>query len=152
MNATRTVPALLVLVLLLPGCAITRHGELKRVSRRVESRLQDEQSTALRTRFDSRLARDQRLDHLTSLRYTLSAANVGLATVPRLVPEPQRPMAYDVLEEVYSTIDWNIPLGPGDALRPLPDAFSGGVLDLLWLSERPAAGPGGSPTIVPIEE
>jgi len=113
--------------LLLGGCKLTRYDELKAESRRVAERLRAEQSVALVT---PPTVRAQKLEHLTSLRYTLSAANVALASVPRYVPEEDRPLAFDVMEEVYATIDWNIPLMPGDEMRALPGAFSSGRLNL----------------------
>ncbi len=137
--------SLIGLALLLSGCAVSRHQELKRMSGRVAKTLRNEQSLALDAEYANALDRESRLDHLTALRTTLSAANIGLASVPRVVPEPQRPLAYDVLEEVYTTIDWNIPLGPGDTLRSLPDAFSGGVLDVSRLAD-PTRTPGILPT------
>lgn len=114
---------------LVAGCALTRHDQLERQSDRVEATLKKEQSRVLRLE-ESHAERAPRLEHLTQLRWTLSAANIGLAAVPRLIAEPQRDLAYDVLEETYDTIDWNIPLGPGDAKRSLPSRFSNGVLKL----------------------
>lgn len=113
----------------LGGCALTRYDELKQQSRSVEARLKKEQSRVL-TLKDSQADRAARLDHLTQLRWTLSAANIGLASVPRLITEDKREIAYDVLEETYDTIDWNIPLAPTDVKRELPAQFNGGVLKL----------------------
>ncbi|MEZ6317546.1 MAG: hypothetical protein R3B49_02150 [Phycisphaerales bacterium] len=125
--------------LTLGGCTMSRYDELKAESRRVAERLRAEQSVAL---VAPSTVRDQKLDHLTSLRYTLSAANVALASVPRFVPEEDRPVAYDVMEEVYATIDWNIPLMPTDDLRSLPAGFSSGRLDLdAAKSPSPGYGP-----------
>lgn len=143
----RTATALAIAMLIGSGCAASRQRELERLSRRVESRLKSEQSQALASQLTD-AERRQRLEHLTSLRYTLSAADIGLASVPRLVSEPQRPVAYDVLEEVYSTIEWNIPLGPGDALRGLPRGFSGGAFDFSALADPArATAPGSLPVI-----
>lgn len=133
----RTILIIAAACLVLGGCKLTRHDELKTESRRVAERLRAEQSVALSAGASTRA---QKLEHLTSLRYTLSAANVALASVPRVVPEDDRPLAYDVLEEVYSTIDWNIPLMPGDELRVLPSQFAGGRLDLSAAPE-PGRGP-----------
>ncbi|MBL8745614.1 MAG: hypothetical protein JNK58_04565 [Phycisphaerae bacterium] len=119
----------LALALALGGCAFTRHDQLRQQSTRVETRLKKEQSRVLSlAREDAERA--ARLDHLTELRWTLSAANIGLAAVPRLVPIDKRDLAYDVLEETYDTIDWNIPLGPADHARPLPARFNAGTLNL----------------------
>lgn len=126
---SRKLLALLMLVPVVSGCALSRQGQLERKSERIESHLKGEQARVLKMSADDG-ERGARLDHLTQLRWTLSAANIGLAAVPRVVAEPQRDLAYDVLEEAYDTIDWNIPLGPGDTKRALPSRFSGGVLKL----------------------
>lgn len=126
----RWIMTLACAVVVLPGCAVSRHQEVKALSRRVEGRLKQEQAVALAGSPATPQLRQQKLEHLSGLRLTLSAANVALGTVPRMVPEPQRPVAYDVLEEVYATIDWNIPLLPGEGLRGMPAGFDGGVLNL----------------------
>jgi hypothetical protein len=41
-----------------------------------------------------------------------------------------RDLALDVMDEVYDTIDWNIPLGPDDPKRPYPAQWSGNTLKL----------------------
>jgi hypothetical protein len=71
-----------------------------------------------------------RLAHLEGLHNTLSAANVGLGTVPVLLQGSQQDVAYDVIEEVFATIEWNTPLGPGDAVKPLPAGFANNALKL----------------------
>lgn len=121
--------ALVVLLgVALAGCATGRLAKLERKSERVASQLKAEQRRVVASGDANRQAR---LDHLTQLRATLSAANVGRGIVPHAIPPEQRGVAYDVLEEVYDTIEWNIPLGPGDAnLRALPSQFQGGVLKL----------------------
>lgn len=130
---SRRRPLLTAFILLgiasqLLGCAVSRHDQLKSMSGRVEKSLRAEQSRVIALTDDP--TRGARLDHLSQLKYTLSAANVGLGAVPYAIDEAQRPMAYDVLEEVYSTIDWNIPLGPNDPKRALPQQFSSGTLQL----------------------
>lgn len=129
MNRCTTHLLPLLLALSLAGCAFTRYDQLERKSDRVESSLKKEQSRVLKLSPDD-AERSARLDHLSQLRLTLSAANIGLGAVPRVIPEDKRDIAYDVLEEAYDTIDWNIPLGPGDSKRSLPNRFGGGVLKL----------------------
>lgn len=111
------------------ACASSREMMLRRKADRVETQLKTEQRRvlALPTEDGSRPAR---LSHLDELRTSLSAANVALGTVSDYVPQPYRGTAYDVLEEVYGTIEWNIPLGPTDMRKPLPRQFQGGVLKL----------------------
>ena len=121
---------LVCVAVVLPGCAVSRHQEVKAQSRRVEGRLKQEQAVALADSPASPELREERLEHLSGLRLSLSAANVALGTVPRVVPEPERALAYDILEEVYATIDWNIPLLPGEGVRAMPAGFNGGVLNL----------------------
>lgn len=116
------------LAITLVGCSQSREAQLRAKSERVAAQLQGEQRRVLSLAGDP--SRQSRLDHLTQLRATLSAANIGLGTVPYVLEEPERPMAYDVLDEVYETIAWNIPLGPGEPKKPLPEAFRGGSLQL----------------------
>jgi len=109
---------------------MTREQKLERQADRVEGSLVKERDRVLAMPVDDG-GRGPRLDHLSGLRTTLSAANVARGLVPHLLDVSQRDVAYDVLEEVYSTIDWNIPLDPRtQASRPLPAGFSGGVLHL----------------------
>jgi hypothetical protein len=128
---TRTAPALLVAslaTLILGGCAVSRHDQVKAHSRRAESQLLAERDRVLAGERDQR---DAWLDHLSTLRVSLSAANVALGSVPWAFPADKRPAAYDVLDEVYSTIEWNVPLGPGKGQpRPLPTQFQNNVLRL----------------------
>lgn len=124
---TITAAATLITVLMLTGCATSRIDQLHRKADKVESNLKAEQKRVLAMNAADQSAR---LDHLTGLRATLSAANVGLGAVPHLVDVSQRDVAYDVIEEVYDTIDWNIPMGPSDAKRALPAQFQSGVLRL----------------------
>jgi len=128
MNTT-IVLALGAAVMVLGGCSLTREQQIARKAERVESSLKSEQKRVLALPAGEQ-DRDWRLDHLTSLRLTLSGANIARAAVPYAVEEAQRPMAWDVLEEVYSTIDWNIPMGPRDQKRSLPAQFQGGTLKL----------------------
>lgn len=123
--------ALAALLILLPACTTSRYGQLRARSAEVESALKAERdevlaATAPAARAESR----QRLDHLTSLRYTLTAADLGLIAARRVLPEADRPLAYDAIEQAYDTIEWNIPLPPGQGTRPLPPAFTGGGFDI----------------------
>lgn len=113
------VPALAALTLALGACA-SRYDQLRSKSSRVESALLAERS---RVNASEAPDRDARLGHLSELRTTLSAANVGLGAT-RYMPSDQRDLAFDVLDEVYSAIEWNIPLGPEEAKRSLPLSFN----------------------------
>lgn len=127
---------LLALPLLLAACA-SRYDQLKSESAQVETALTKEQSLVLNT--DKYAAdRQQRLDYLSQLRTTLSAANIGLSTVKYVVPADKQPIAYDVLEEVYGTIKWNIPLGPSDPKKQLPALFKNNTLNISELANDPA--------------
>lgn len=112
------------------GCSTGPLARLERKADRVEGSLLSEQKRVLAmTPTDP--GRSARLDYLSQLRGTLSAANVARGTVPYIVEEAQRPIAYNVLDEVYSTIEWNIPLGPNDPARKMmPSSFSGNALRL----------------------
>ncbi len=124
-----TLGLLLIAVLVsLTGCSVTRKQEIKRLSNRVESDLKSEQRAVLK-RPTTDPERSQRLDHLTTLKTTHSVANVGLATAPRLLAGDDLLLAYDVLEEVFGVIDWNIPLMPGEGTKPLPTMFGPGGLN-----------------------
>lgn len=123
----RWAAASAVSLAVLAGCTMSRVEQLERKSDRVAASLKSEQTRVLALNAADRT---QRLDHLNMLRATLSAANVGLGAVPHFTQPAERDIAYDVIEEVYDTIEWNIPLGPGDPQRPLPSQFSGGVLKL----------------------
>ena len=104
------------------GCSVSRHQEIKRLSDRVEKDLKSEQREVL-TLDAGNAERATRLDHLTSLKTTHSIADVGLATAPRLLEGDDLSLAYDILEEAYQTIEWNVPLLPGQGTRDLPNAF-----------------------------
>lgn len=111
----------------LPACASSREMQLRRKADRVETQLRAEQKRVLAMPGED-AARGARLAHLDELRTSLSAANVALGTVSDYVPSTYRGTAYDVLDEVYGTIEWNIPLGPGQAKRAMPRQFQGGAL------------------------
>jgi len=125
----------LFVLLTLSACA-SRYDELKSESYRVETALTKEQSLVLNT---DKYANDrqQRLDYLSQLRTTLSAANIGLSTVRYVVPADKQPIAYDVIQEVYGTIKWNIPLGPSDPKKQLPALFKNNQLNISELSATP---------------
>lgn len=130
MTRRHTAPAvLLALACCVVGCAKSRYDQLKDLSSDVAERLRDEQSRVVALSADD-ATRSARIEHLNQLKYSLSATNVALGAVPRALPADQRDLAFDVIEEVYSTIDWNIPLGPTDVKKPMPSAFSGGTLRL----------------------
>ncbi|MBU6412942.1 MAG: hypothetical protein KGS45_05670 [Planctomycetes bacterium] len=113
---------------LMGGCALSRYDQLQRKSDKVESALKSEQKRVLDLNADS--TRQARLDHLSDLRLSLSATDIGLSTVKYAVPVDEQDLAYDVIEQVYDTIDWNIPLGPTEAKRPMPAQFTNGKLNL----------------------
>jgi hypothetical protein len=120
---------LLAAALTIAGCATSRLDQLRDKADRVESHLLKERDRIARLPSGDP-ERSPRLDHLTTLRTTLSAANIGLGTVPHFVPHDKRDLAYDVIDEAYDTIDWNIPLGPNDPKKPLPFRFQNGTLNL----------------------
>lgn len=127
MRTNARVTALLLLVTAaIGGCSVSRLDRLHRKGDRVESSLKAEQGRVVALPPSS-ADRAARLQHLTGLRQQLSAANVGLGAT-RFIPEDQRETAYDVVEEVYDTIEWNIPLGPGDMPRAMPAQFDGSTL------------------------
>jgi hypothetical protein len=120
----------LVLTLSLAGCVSSRDAQLRARAADVESKLLNEQRMVL-LKPENDPARAARLEHLTSLRETLSAANVARGAVKDTVPSGFRDVAYDVLEEASSTIEWNIPLGPKDPQRAMPrQLLPGGVIKL----------------------
>lgn len=116
---TRTLTIVLAAAALLTGCA-SRYDQLRAKSGRVESALVAERTKVAAAESPDRSAR---LSHLSDLRATLSAANVGLGAT-RYIPSEQRDVAYDILDEVFGTIEWNIPLGPSDKKKPLPSSFN----------------------------
>lgn len=114
-----------VSALMLTACTVSREAQLRKLGDKVESNLKSEQSKVLNLNDSTKQAR---LEHLTNLRYQLSAANVARGAIPRVVPPEFKDPAYDVIEEVYGAIDWNIPLGPNDIKKPLPSAFTNNSL------------------------
>lgn len=131
--------ALISLTLLLTACA-SRYDQLKSESNSVEHALIKEQSLIL-AQPPGTPDRQARLDYLSQLHTTLTAANVGLSTIKYVVPTDKQPLAYDVLEEVYGTIKWNIPLGPSDAKKSLPALFKNNTLNINALSTTPTPSP-----------
>lgn len=128
MNSRLAIVSLCVATAVLPGCAVSRYAQLQKKSDKVESSLKSEQKRVLSLNTDP--TRQSRLDHLSDLRLSLSAADIGLSTVKYAVPAEEQDLAYDVIEQVYDTIDWNIPLGPAESKRPMPTQFSNGRLNL----------------------
>lgn len=118
----------LVGLLLLTGCAATREMSLKARADAVESSLRKEQQRVLALPATD-ATRSARLDHLTNLRQTLSSVNVARGAVRDGVPSQFKGIAYDAIEEAYSTIEWNIPLGPGDAKRTMPSQWTGSTMN-----------------------
>ncbi len=110
------------------GCQVTRLQKLHAKADKVERNLVKERDRVLRT--DKSEERQPRLSHLSSLHGTLSLTNVALGTVPLLVPGDQRGLAYDIIDEAYDTIEWNIPLGPNDVKKPMPMQLQGSALRL----------------------
>jgi hypothetical protein len=124
----RLAPLVLLGLLVLPGCTPSRYDELRAHSARVQTALESERDGALARPAGPET--DRKIDHLSALRGTLTIADLGLAATRRLLPEADRPLAYDALEQAYDTIEWNIPLLPGQGTRAMPDAFSGGAFDI----------------------
>jgi len=127
-------PAIMASVLVaaaaaLGGCSVTRYGELRNKASDVESELKSEQRRVV-AMAPGEGEKDARLDHLTGLRAMLSATNIGLSATRYAIPEEKRDLAYDVLEEAYGTIEWNIPLGPSEPKRAMPARFKNGALKL----------------------
>lgn len=137
MNTWRSIGLLLVVAfgLTASGCALSRADQLARQSDRVESKLLRERDRITGAAATSPEA-GARLTHLSDLRTQLTVADAARKLAPRLLQEPEQvDAAYDVLEEVYSTIDWNIPLMPGDRGRKsLPSLFGPAGLDFSRLA------------------
>lgn len=123
---------------MLGGCAMSREAQLERKADEVEASLKSEQGKVLASSMSDKPVR---LDYLTSLRNQLSLANVARGAVPYTVPEDKRPLAWDILDEVYGTLEWNIPLAPSQA-RPMPAAFANGALNLNAATPPTGAPPG----------
>jgi hypothetical protein len=111
------------------GCEQSRQAKLEKRGEAVRASLVKERDRVLALPSTSP-ERAGRLAHLEGLHHTLSAANIGLGTMPVFLDEQQRGVGYDVIEEVFATIEWNTPLGPGDAMRPLPAGFANNTLRL----------------------
>lgn len=126
------IAATVPLVLSLGACALSRADQLARQSDRVEAHLVKERD---RVMAGDTADAQQRLNHLTDLRMQLTVADAARKLAPRLLKDPaQVDSAYDILEEVYSTIDWNIPLSPTDASRrAMPNLFGPSGLDFSQL-------------------
>jgi hypothetical protein len=137
--------------MLLGGCKTTRQQDLRDLSRSVGEQLKGEQGRALAL-APADPVRGPRLSQLDTMRYTWSAANIALSSAPRFFDGPERELAFDVLEEVYGAIEWNLPKGPGDpGARLLPAGFVGNRLDLSVPSPLspvvPFTGPGAGASI-----
>ena len=124
--------ALAALLILLPACTTSRYGQLRARSANVKEALEAERDEVLIkvAAPEGYRGLDERLDHLSALRNSLTVVDLGLAATRRLLPEADRPLAYDTIEQAYDTIEWNIPLPPGQGTRPLPPAFTGGGFDI----------------------
>lgn len=127
MGTTRRAFAWIIASVFLCGCAMTREGQLREKGAEVESRLSAQRDKVLAMPADDGTRRAE-LDRLTDLRSQLTAANLGI-TAAQFVPEDKRNAAYDVVEQMYDTIEWNIPIPPGGQSRPLPKEYSGGKLN-----------------------
>lgn len=141
MTRTLTAALMLLVTTVAGGCALSRADQLARQSDKVESRLLRERDRVMRMGPEAPDAAE-RLDHLSDLRTQLTFADAARKLAPRLLQDPaQVDAAFDLLEEVYSTIDWNIPLSPRDAgWRAMPSVFGPQGFDFSRLNE-PAAPP-----------
>lgn len=128
-GSLRTAIVAAVLAAALGGCSVSRYGQLRDKADDVESSLKSEQRRVVALSPDQP-EREARLDHLSGLRTMLSATNIGLGATRYAIPEEKRDLAYDILEEAYGTIEWNIPLGPTEPKRAMPARFNNGVLKL----------------------
>ncbi|HLO42426.1 MAG TPA: hypothetical protein VK176_15495 [Phycisphaerales bacterium] len=126
MAAVRTV--VLSAMCMLGACAVSREDRLRAKADRIGDKLTDEREQVIE-KAEFAEARDQQLAHLTTLRTTLSAVNIGLGST-RYLPEQDRELAYDVIEEAYDTIEWNIPYVSLGMQKPMPAQFQNGVLRL----------------------
>lgn len=117
---------LIALLGVISGCGQSRAAQLRDVAAGIERRLTSERDVTFASMGDKG-ARSEKISHLTTLRTALSVANVSLVAVPIVLPETgQRDVAYGVLQEVYATIDWNIPIVDQSGQRMLPALFSPG--------------------------
>ncbi len=127
-----TAPIVMIAaVAMLAGCSKSRLEMVRDKADSVESSLKSEQKRVLKLGPQD-TTRRARLEHLNEMQYSLRAANIGLAAIPWMPfnSEQDRDLALDVMDEVYDTIDWNIPLGPDDPKRPYPAQWSGNALKL----------------------
>lgn len=123
--AART--ALIGLTVFLTACAVSREDRLRDKADRLNDKLIDEREKILdNAQFAE--SRDAQLTHLTTLRTTLSAINIGLGST-RYLAEQDRELAYDVIEEAYDTIEWNIPYASPSMQKTMPLQFQNGVLN-----------------------
>jgi hypothetical protein len=130
----------LLTVVLLTGCTQSRAQKLAARADKVETALTRERDRVLE--LPAGPERSARLDHLSSLNLQLRAANISRVAAPRLLTGEQVDMAFDVLDEVYGTINWNIPLAPSDTrAKPLPDLFTGAGLDFNRFTAAPMTQP-----------
>lgn len=117
-----------VLPLNMAGCSVSREQRLRDRSSHISDTLSRERQRILESDVSSDV-RASHLDHFNTLKASLTAVNLALGSVNRL-PAQGRDMAYDVIEVAYDTIEWNIPLGPGDRPRPMPEGLADGKLRL----------------------
>ncbi|MDX2146970.1 MAG: hypothetical protein SFZ23_05560 [Planctomycetota bacterium] len=116
--------------LLAGGGCVSRADQLRARGREVEAALIAERDRVLQAPTIQAAERDARLDQLTRYRGTLSAANVAVGAIANIPTSTLREPAYDAVEELYSTIMWNIPLGPGEKIRDLPLGFRSGQFNV----------------------
>ena len=133
--------ALAALLILLPACNTSRYAQLRARSDEIKDSLVAERDLAIRMQARRGLQADgdRKLNHVSSLRNTLTVVDIGLVATRRVLPEADRPLAYDAIEQAYDAIEWNIPLLPGQGTRPLPAAFTGGGFDVNQFLSAPAA-------------
>ncbi len=126
----------LSVLIVLGGCSQTRAEKLADRAEDVEGALVHERDRVLE--LSPGAERSTRLDHLRNLNLQLRAANISRAAAPMLLEGQQVDLAYDVLDEVYGTINWNIPLAGDDAQkRSLPSLFEQTGLDFDRLRAMP---------------
>jgi hypothetical protein len=118
--------ALICMTVFLTACTVTREDRLRAKADRLNDKLIDEREKVLdNAQFAE--SRDAQLTHLTTLRTTLSAINLGLGST-RYLAEQDRDLAYDVIEEAYDTIEWNIPYAAPSLQKTMPLQFQNGAL------------------------
>jgi hypothetical protein len=97
--------------------------------RSLRARATDLERTLLLARNDAfrypEQERTRKVKHLSTLRFVLSAANISLIAVDSQLTKPEhRQVAYAVLDETLGTIEWNIPILPGEGQRGFPSLFA----------------------------